>query len=271
MEKSTFTNVLWILIHFTKTNHHTRTANLHKSSELTLTMATPALSGSPEKSYQEEPSWANVDIYILLKILCRIPLNDLSWNVSFVCVPWQKASYELLFWNQNKLDLRIASPSCSRCNKFGAKSSNLFDLGLSSGGPSLPLEDAATMDFKMMRLLRGVLNGGDGEWQTGIYAIYVPCDLQISDQHLIYIISERTPNAEVLVIEKATNITPGGLSAALSHLRHIGQIDIQLIQYDLYEEMLEVISISRGHLSGVRLMTTAGDYSRGRPTKYYGW
>ncbi|XP_031280854.1 vacuolar protein sorting-associated protein 36 [Pistacia vera] len=143
-----------------------------------------------EESSCQSRKWENLDIDLLNKIYSYIPISELSSNVCSVCKSWQLGCWEFLFWRKNMLDLSLAMPFIGNLDSGTERSLVNRDI---------IREWFMHVDVKLMKLLKSLMNGKDAHglsleyWRSSIKDIFIPKDLDISDELLLYL-AESTNN-----------------------------------------------------------------------------
>ncbi|KAJ0102109.1 hypothetical protein Patl1_05799 [Pistacia atlantica] len=168
-----------------------------------------------EESSCQSRKWENLDIDLLNKIYSYIPISELSSNVCSVCKSWQLGCWEFLFWRKNMLDLSLAMPFIGNLDSGTERSMVNRDI---------IREWFMHVDVKLMKLLKSLMNGKDAHglsleyWRSSIKDIFIPKDLDISDELLLYL-AERTPGLESLVLSRLSRISREGFAKALKNAK----------------------------------------------------
>ncbi|OMO80394.1 hypothetical protein CCACVL1_12992 [Corchorus capsularis] len=137
--------------------------------------------------------WEDLDTNILKGILSRIPPDNLFWEISCVCHAWQSVAWDFLFWNHNVLDLKFVMTALS--DSPYAEPTNLLELYSRRDFPGKypSPREYHQMAAKLTMLLKHIMEGNDPyghslwDWRQSIHTIVIPFDLELSDDHLLYI------------------------------------------------------------------------------------
>ncbi|OMP04620.1 hypothetical protein COLO4_09460 [Corchorus olitorius] len=161
-------------------------------------------SGSKRSRKNPSNRWEDLDPDILKGILSRIPPDNLFLEASCVCHAWRSAAWDFLFWSRNVIDLNFALPAL---NKFSSieRTPNLLRLYSRQDFPGKypSPSEYDKMAAKLTKLLKLIMEGNDayghslGDWSHSIHTIIIPYDLELSDDHLLYI-AERAPGLKHL-------------------------------------------------------------------------
>lgn len=142
---------------------------------------------SGEMMEESSRRWEDLDTHILKKIFS---FSDSPGNVLRVCHSWRLCCYDILFWEHNVLDLSPIVAALGKVDSFSGRSFRLRRLILKN--VSL-MEGFKHIDNKLMKLLESILYGKDvfgislEHWRLSIRSLFIPEDLEISNQHLLYI------------------------------------------------------------------------------------
>ncbi|KAJ0101963.1 hypothetical protein Patl1_04525 [Pistacia atlantica] len=167
--------------------------------------------------------WEDLDTHILKKIFS---FSDSPGNILRVCHSWRLCCFDILFWEHNVLDLSPLVAAPGKVDSFSGRSFRLRRLipkNVSS------MEGFKHIDNKLMKLLESILYGKDvfgislEHWRLSIRSLFIPKDLEISNQHLLYI-AERTPRLESLTALGTSRITSGGFANAVCNWKHVKHI-----------------------------------------------
>lgn len=131
--------------------------------------------------------WENLDPHILKKIFS---FTDLPGNFLRVCQSWRLCCWDILFWEQNEIDLSPIMAALRNVDSFSGISFKLRHL--------IPknvqlLDGFKDIDVELMKLLESIFFGKDAfgisleHWRLSIKSILIPKYLEISDHHLLYI------------------------------------------------------------------------------------
>ncbi|XP_031280010.1 uncharacterized protein LOC116138437 [Pistacia vera] len=167
--------------------------------------------------------WEDLDTHILKKIFS---FSDSPGNILRVCHSWRLCCFDILFWEHNVLDLSPLVAAPGKVDSFSGRSFRLRRLipkNVSS------MAGFKHIDNKLMKLLESILYGKDvfgislEHWRLSIRSLFIPKDLEISNQHLLYI-AERTPRLESLTVLGTSRITSGGFANAVCNWKHVKHI-----------------------------------------------
>lgn len=191
-----------------------------------------------------------MDINILLIIFSKVSSCDLFWNVSCVCKSWQSACWDFLFWSTKSLDL-ITATRLRDLPLPAAYLGVLYEGGNSNFLGKLD-EEYNKMSAKLMRLLCSILGDGDNDpypssslehWRLSINAVFIPIDLHISDEHLLYIAERINPSLEWLYLVGASKITYSCVAAVLSHWKDLKYLNVGPLKSEYLTDIIKTIEI----------------------------
>ncbi|CAK9161346.1 unnamed protein product [Ilex paraguariensis] len=198
----------------------------------------------------EDRKWKDLDCNILKIIFDQLHVYDLFASVSSVCLSWKSTCWDLLFWSNSMLELSSAAVYLHNFNFMDIKSMEATVLLLteSFGNYSQLVEDDLK-DVQLMKFLKSLMEGKDAygnsleNWRQSIQTILIPSDLEITDQHLLYI-SERPPGLKSLFLEGASKITAKGFAEAIRSWKYLDVIHLGEFDDQHYTQIIEEIGIN---------------------------
>ncbi|KAK1583685.1 hypothetical protein Q3G72_026107 [Acer saccharum] len=186
--------------------------------------------------------WEDLSLDILKQIFNGVSISDLSRNVSSVCHSWQFCCWLFLCWESNELNLRITEAALGVVKETTAKPMNSIGVPCSSTEKYAQ----ALLDIKLMDMLKSILEDNDyygiylANWRLSIQTVKIPENIQISDEHLIYI-AERTTGLVKLELLGSSRITARGFAKALYNWKNIEGICFGKLRHDYFDQVIEEI------------------------------